>query len=81
MDVSEIKKLIDRGKLSEAKKMLRDYLEQAKLSPKEMGKTYAEFASLYVRVMNQILENYKNIQEAVVQELKDLKIKEKIITE
>lgn len=81
MDVNDIKKLIDRGKLSEAKKMLSEYLEQTKLSSNEVGKTYAEFASLYVKVMNQILENYKSLQETVVQELRDLKMKEKIITE
>jgi Tfp pilus assembly protein PilO len=75
--IEEIKKLLAENKTEEAKQKLGEYLREIKWSPEEQGQMYAELASLYLKITNNILSGYQGLLEDVVEELKNLKTKEK----
>lgn len=76
-----IKQLIARGAAKEAKEAFGEYLKNIKVSSVEAGALYAEIALLYMRVNRMILESYGDFQQDVIKELKDLNIKERILTQ
>lgn len=71
--------LLESGKKSEAKKMLTEFLNNIKLSPAEQDKTYLEIASLFARVNNSLMRDYKELLEEMAEEFRDLNIKERIL--
>ena len=72
MDVNDITKLLEAGKKDEAKKKLIDYLTSVELAPEEAGKVYADFASLYTKVHNEVLAKYSDFLGELAEELKAL---------
>lgn len=81
MDANSIIKLIEDGKTAEAKKQLDSYLDSLTLSDEESGRIYATIATLYVKVQNAFLDQYKELLEDVVDELKRINKKEKDLIE
>ncbi len=79
--IESIKQLLFRGALKEARADLGEYLGSIKVSSVEAGTLYAEIALLYLRMNRMVLENYGDFQNDVIKELKDLNIKEKILTQ
>ncbi len=71
--------LLESEKKSEAKKLLTEYLNNIKLSPAEQDRTYLEIASLFARVNNSLMRDYKELLEEVSEEFRDLNIKERIL--
>ena len=79
--IDSIKQLIAKGAFQEARAALGEYLKNIRVSSVEAGALYAEIALLYLRINRMILENYSDFQKDVIKELKDLNIKEKILTQ
>ena len=80
MSVKNIIDLIKEGKTPEAGRELAKYVADAKISPEEQGLIYAEVASLYLKTNSDKLRQYKEFLEEVKAELRDLNLKEKILT-
>lgn len=78
-ELEKIVSLLESGKKSEAKKLLTEYLNNIKLSPAEQDRTFMEIASLFARVNNTLMRDYKELLEEVSEEFRDLNIKERIL--
>lgn len=78
-DLNKIVSLLEAGKKSEAKKLLTELLDNIKLSPAEQDRTFLEIASLFARVNNSLMRDYKELLEEVSEEFRDLNIKERIL--
>lgn len=76
-----VKQLLAKGALQEARAALGEYLKNIKVSSVEAGALYAEIALLYMRIEKLVLDNYSEYQQDVIKELKDLNIKERILTQ
>ncbi|MDO8466779.1 MAG: hypothetical protein Q7S83_01410 [bacterium] len=81
MSIQSIIDLIKGGKAPEAGKQLADYVADAKISPEDRGSVYAEVASAYLKTNSDKMREYKEFLEEVKGELRELNLKEKILTD
>ncbi len=80
MELSTIFNLLKENKEKEAHKELAKYLSAVKLSKEDVGHTYAEIASAYLKANNYILKNYNAFLREVVKELRELKATEQSVS-
>ena len=80
MSIKTIIDLIKGEKVAEAREELAKYVADAKISPEDRGSVYAEIASIYLRSSSDKMKQYKEFLEEVKGELRDLNLKEKILT-
>ena len=80
MSIKTIIALIKGDKVTEASKALAKYVADAKISPEDQGSVYAEAASVYLRSNSEMMKRYKDFLEEAKGELRELNLKEKILT-
>ena len=81
MDTTLIAQLIEKGDYDKARAEISVLLENLKPSKKDTGEAYANLASIYFQLNTAILEDYKKLQEEIIEELRNLNLKEKLLTQ
>lgn len=76
MNFSKATDLLKEKKDKEAHKELAKYISAAKMTEEDLGHTYAEMASVYLKANNYLLKNYNGFLREVVRELRELNAKE-----
>lgn len=76
IDTKKLEVLMDQGKWEEAKSLLDTSLA-SDLAPEERGAAYVQFASIYMRVKNELNRRYKESLEDAIGILKNIKAREK----
>lgn len=69
MDFQKVIGLLKDKKEKEASKEMAKYLAEVKISQKDVGHSYAEIASAYLKANNYLLKNYNEFLKSVVGEL------------
>lgn len=77
----KIKKLAEAGKRGEAKKEVNAYLKSMRVYGRDAAALYLGLAELYVDAANRILSEFRERQDQVLKELKELKMKEDVLVQ
>jgi len=71
MDITTLEKLLEKGELEEAKKILEDYF-RIPATEEEKGAVYFNLANMYMKVMNDLNGRHKNALEQALFRLEQI---------